>query len=78
MNFYKNYYKCSHVRNMEISKIATADSQQITFKSFSSLKSLIQFYTHIFKDLKELSPFLSITITDSQCLIQVSTIRMVK
>ena len=56
MNFRKNNQNAAILKIIKISKIATADLQQITQSYFNSKKNLIQVYTHLFKDWKYLSP----------------------
>ena len=64
MNFYKNNQNADILKIIKIQKISTVDFQQIDqkvpFKSSSSLKHVIEFYSYLFKDLKDLSPMLDL------------------
>ena len=58
MNFYKNNQNSAIVK-LSRYKNATTDPQQITQSSTQVIQSIgngTQFYTHLFKDLKDLSP----------------------
>ena len=62
MNFYKNNENSAILKIIRIPKIATADLHQITKRSFEDIQFIEKcdtVYTHLFKDLKDLSPLLS-------------------
>ena len=61
VNFYKNNKHAANLKKKDIEKIALqiySKLPKFPFNSFNSQKYFVQFCTHLFKDLKDLSPVL--------------------
>ena len=61
--FLQNKSKCRHFENNQsIRKLPQqiySKLPKVSFKHMNSKKNVIQFYTHLFKDLKDMSPMLA-------------------
>ena len=66
MNFYKNDKIAAILKNRYIKKLARqlySKLLKVPFKHFNLKKNVTEFYTHVFKDFKYLSPMQTLTMS---------------